>query len=72
VPNPFVHLEPALRILATEAQVLPATGQAVVDLIAPDLEEAFDRVTGGRDENITAIWETRRKLYHDLVPGRLK
>jgi hypothetical protein len=68
VPNPFAHLEPALRILATEARVLPATGQAVVDLIAPYLEEAFDRVTGGRNENITSIWETRRKLYHDLVP----
>lgn len=68
MPNPFALLEPALRILTNEAHVLPATGQAMVDLVAPDLEEAFDRVTGGWDEKVTTVWETRRKLYHDLTP----
>lgn len=68
MPNPFAPLEPALRILASEAHVLPATGQAMVDLVAPDLEEAYDRFTGGRDEKVTTVWETRRKLYHDLKP----
>ena len=68
MPNPFAPLEPALRVLATNAHVLPATGQAMVDLVAPDLEEAFDRVTGGWDEKVTTVWETRRKLYHDLRP----
>jgi len=68
MPNPFAPLNPALCILATNARVLPATGQAMVDLISPDLEEAFDRITGGRDETVTTVWETRRKLYHDLTP----
>jgi len=68
MPNPFSVLQPALEVLVTEGRVLPATGQAMVDLITPDLEEAFDRVTGGRDEKVTTVWETRRKLYHDLKP----
>ncbi len=66
--NPFASLEPALRVLATEGRVLPATGQAVIDLVSPDLEEAYDRATGGRDETITTVWETRAKLYHPVRP----
>ncbi|GAB4533399.1 MAG: hypothetical protein Fur0018_22700 [Anaerolineales bacterium] len=68
MPNPFAPLQPALQILATEARVLPATGQAIIDMVSPDLEEAYDRATGGRDEKVTSVWETRRKLYHDLQP----
>lgn len=67
--NPFAPLAPALAALATDGRVLPATGQAVTDMVAPDLEEAYDRATGGRDEHINTIWETPgRKLYHDLTP----
>ncbi len=68
MPNPFAPLQPALQILATEARVLPATGQAIVDMVSPDLEEAYDRAAGGRDEKVTSVWETRRKLYHDVTP----
>ena len=69
MPNPFAPLQPALQTLATEARVLPATGQAIVDLVLPDLEEAYDRVTGGKDENVTNLWETpKRQLYHTLTP----
>jgi len=66
--NPFTPLQPALEALATEGRVLPATGQAIVDLVSPDLEEAYDRATGGRDEKVTTVWETRRRLYHPVRP----
>ncbi len=35
MPNPFAPLQPALEILAREGRVLPATGQALVDLVSP-------------------------------------
>jgi hypothetical protein len=68
MPNPFTPLQPVLQILATEGRVLPATGQAMIDLISPNLEEAYDRATGGRTENVTSVWEVRRHLYHNLTP----
>lgn len=68
MPNPFALLQPALEALATEGRVLPATGQAIIDLVSPDLEEAYDRATGGRDEKITTVWETRRQLYYPVRP----
>ncbi|QUV82433.1 hypothetical protein J8C01_03660 [Chloracidobacterium sp. D] len=68
MPNPFAPLQPALRILATEGRVLPATGQAIVDMVSPDLEEAYDRATGGPGEKVTSVWETRQELYHQVVP----
>lgn len=68
MPNPFTPLQPVLQILATEGRILPATGQAMIDLISPNLEEAYDRATGGRTENVTSVWEVRRHLYHNLMP----
>lgn len=66
--NPFAPLQMALQALATEGRVLPATGQAMIDLVYPDVEEAYDRVTGGADERVTTVWETRRRLYHTVRP----
>jgi len=63
--TPFNALRPALEVLVSEANVLPATGQALEDYVTPDLEEVYDRVTGGRNPT-EALWETRRKLYHPL------
>ncbi len=66
--NPFSILRPALEALATEARVLPATGQALEDQVAPDIEEVYDRVLGGRNV-VQTVWESpRRKLYHDIKP----
>jgi len=65
--NPFAILRPALEVLATEGRVLPATGQAVDDQATPDIEEIYDRATGGNAE-VRSIWETRRQLYHPLRP----
>jgi hypothetical protein len=36
MPNPFSSLAPVLSVLATEGCVLPATGQAIIDLAAAD------------------------------------
>jgi len=66
--NPFTPLQEALHVLCTEAQVLPATGQAVVDLIAPDLEEIYDRKTSG-SAIVDNIWERpNRSLYQTIHP----
>jgi hypothetical protein len=64
--NPFTPLQDALRILCTEAQVLPATGQAVVDMVAPDLEEIYDRKTGG-SATVDNIWETPNRLLYQTI-----
>jgi len=65
MPNPLSILNPALEVLATEGRVLPATGQAVEDQATPDIEEVYDRATGGKAE-VRSIWETRRRLYHPV------
>lgn len=56
MPNPFAALTPALLALATEGRVLPATGQALVDLAATDTYELYDRLTGG-DRLVQGLWE---------------
>ena len=40
--NPLFRLRPALEVLASNLDILPATGQAVEDLMRPDQEEAED------------------------------
>ena len=55
--TPFEALRPALEVLTSEANVLPATGQALEDYVTPDLEEVYNRVTGGRTR-IEDLWET--------------
>ncbi|MBV7333921.1 hypothetical protein KFU94_64570 [Chloroflexi bacterium TSY] len=66
--NPFSPLQDALKILCTEAEVLPATGQATVDLVMPDLEEIYDRQTGGM-ATVGNIWEVpSRTLYRAVKP----
>lgn len=66
--NPFAPLQDALRVLCTEAQVLPATGQAVVDMIMPDAEEIFDRTVSG-DARVERLWETdARYLQRSVRP----
>jgi hypothetical protein len=69
MPNPFAALQPVLRVLTEESRVLPATGQAIIDLVRPDLDEGYDRAIGGKDETIRTLWETpRRQLYVDVLP----
>lgn len=68
MPNPFSPIQGALRALIENAQVLPATGQAIVDMVTPDLEEIYDQRTSG-EATIQTVWETEaRSLYRSLQP----
>lgn len=55
MPNPFEGLRPALEMIAQEADILPATGQAVEDLMRPDQEEVYDRIRTGIDDRILDV-----------------
>jgi hypothetical protein len=66
MPNPFIGLRPALDVIAKEGRVLPATGQAVEDLMRPDQEESYDRVRLGLPAGEildVAIEAPNRELY---------
>jgi hypothetical protein len=66
--NPFEGLRPALEVMAREGRILPATGQAVEDLMRPDQEEAYDRVRLGLEAGdiLDIVIETpNRNLYVD-------
>jgi len=68
MPNPFQPLQSALRALVENAQVLPATGQAVVDMVTPDLEEIYDQRTTG-EATVQTVWETdARSRYRSIQP----
>lgn len=47
--------------------MLPATGQAIIDLAGTDPEETYDRVIS-ETSSVEGIWETRRRLYHPVRP----
>ncbi len=47
--NPFEGLRPALELITREAKVLPATGQAMEDLMRPDHAEVIDRLRMGQE-----------------------
>jgi len=68
VANPFAGLQPALAIMAQEGRILPATGQAMEDLMRPDQEEAYDRIRLGLEQGdiVDVVIETpNRDLYVD-------
>lgn len=68
--NPFEGLRPALEVMVKEGKILPATGQAVEDLMRPDQEEAYDRVRLGPEHGIVeiVIESPNRNLYVDCPP----
>jgi len=67
--NPFEGLRPALEVITREAKVLPATGQALEDLMRPDHEEVIDRLRSGEDKAMDILLETpNRKPYVELTP----
>jgi len=66
--NPFEGLRPALEVIAQEAKVLPATGQALEDLMRPDHEEVIDRLRSVDDKAMDVLLETpNRKPYVELT-----
>lgn len=71
MPNPFASLEPALRVIAEGAQVLPATGQAQEYLQRFDVDEYYDRILTWDDRVIRDFQETpNNRLYVPLEPLR--
>ena len=64
---PLLSLAPALQVLASEGKVLPATGQAIVDGVRPDIEELYDRATGGEAES-DGLWERPAASVYRRVP----
>lgn len=56
--NPFRGLRPALEFITKEARVLPATGQAMEDLVRPDHAEVIDRIRMGDDSFFELLLET--------------
>jgi len=65
--NPFEGLRPALEVMVKEGKILPATGQAVEDMMRPDQEEAYDRVRLGTEHGLLdlVIEAPNRNLYVD-------
>lgn len=62
--NPFAGLRPALEVIAQEAKVLPATGQALEDLMRPDHAEVIDRLRSVDDNAMDVLLEKpNRKPY---------
>lgn len=67
--NPFAPLRPALEFITREAKVLPATGQAMEDLMRPDHAEVIDRLRAGGEELYDIIIEApNRQPYVSLTP----
>jgi len=67
--NPFEGLRPALEVIAREANVLPATGQALEDLMRPDHDEVIDRLRSVDDKAMEVLLETpNRQPYVELQP----
>src|SRR2546425_4133833 len=67
--NPFEGLLRALEVIAQEAKVLPATGQAMEDLMRPDHAEVIDTLRTGDDNVMDVLLETpNRSPYVELVP----
>lgn len=67
--NPFEGLRPALQIIAQEAKVLPATGQALEDLMRPDHAEVIDRLRSVDDKAMDVLLEKpNRRPYVELQP----
>ena len=68
MPNPFEGLRPALELISHEARVLPATGQAMEDLVRPDHAEVIDRLRMGDDSFMEVILEKpNREPYVKLA-----
>jgi len=67
MPNPFAGLRPALELITREANVLPATGQAMEDLMRPDHAEVIDQLRSEDDQVLDVLLESpSRQPYVQL------
>jgi hypothetical protein len=67
--NPLSVLRPALQVLAQNMDILPATGQAVEDLMHPDQDEVEDEILNADAlQPDTLIESPSRDLYRPTPP----
>lgn len=70
--NPLSGLTPALQAICSKGKVLPATGQALIDLLGPDQDETFDRLLTNADDRkkpVEMVLEPPPwKLYRPIEP----
>lgn len=67
--NPLSSLKPALQVLAQNVDILPATGQAVEDLLHPDQEEVEDSLLSREERRVEFLGEhPNRDLYVPTPP----
>ncbi len=57
MPNPFAGLQPALKCIQENANVLPASGQTMEDLMRPDHAEVIDRLRSIDDQMMDVLLE---------------
>ena len=64
--NPLAEVRPALEVLARNLDILPATGQAVEDLMRPDQDEVDDEILNKDAIQVDEVIEApRRELYRE-------
>ena len=66
MPTPLNSISPALNLLGHELRIIPATGQAIEDLLRPDQEEIDDALLMKGNEEITSFGETPEPSPGDL------
>jgi len=67
--NPLSGLTPALEVLVQNVDILPATGQAVVDLIRPDQEEIEDTILTQDDTRVDMLIERPNRATYVSTPS---
>lgn len=68
----LAFLQPVLKVLNDNVEVLPATGGAVEELLQPDVDEVEDMLVNAGSREVTAFLETPtpdpRELYRPTPP----
>ena len=67
--NPLSGLKPALEVLAQNVDILPATGQAVEDLMRPDQEEVEDEILNGDALRVDTLIESPSRDVYRPTPA---
>lgn len=67
--NPLSGLKPALEVLAENLEILPATGQAVADLMRPDQEEIEDEILNNDSLRVDMLIESPSRDVYRPTPA---
>jgi hypothetical protein len=66
MPNPFNAIKPVLKIIGENIKILPATGNAVEDVLRHDIDEIEDTIIHRNANLITEFAETPTPSPHNL------